>query len=206
MTVEHLITKKHILRVAKQEFLEKGFREASLRNIVKDAGVTTGAFYGYYDSKEDLFDDLVRDKVSVFMEKFNMELKSFNELPAKEQPKIMYKTSLDYMLWMIDYIYDNFDIFKLILCCAEGTKYENFMHDLVKIEEKSVEKFISVLKKEGYDVHYIDKQLTHILISGMFSAFFEIVVHDMARKKAVVYVKELWNFHNAGWRKLFGIK
>ena len=40
-----------ILEVAMQEFLEKDFQSASLRNIVKKAGVTTGAFYGYYDSK-----------------------------------------------------------------------------------------------------------------------------------------------------------
>ena len=32
-----------------QEFLEKGFKSASLRNIVKTAGVTTGALYGYYE-------------------------------------------------------------------------------------------------------------------------------------------------------------
>lgn len=44
---------------AMQEFLEKGFKSASLRNIVKTAGVTTGAFYGYYRSKEELFSALV---------------------------------------------------------------------------------------------------------------------------------------------------
>ena len=48
-----------IFSAAMQEFLEKGFKSASLRNIVKMAGVTTGAFYGYYDSKEDLFEALV---------------------------------------------------------------------------------------------------------------------------------------------------
>lgn len=48
-----------ILSAAMQEFLKKGFKSASLRNIVKTAGVTTGAFYGYYDSKEDLFEALV---------------------------------------------------------------------------------------------------------------------------------------------------
>ena len=39
--------------------MEKGFQAASLSNIVKSAGVTTGTFYGYYDSKEELFADLV---------------------------------------------------------------------------------------------------------------------------------------------------
>lgn len=48
-------TLEHIHIAAKKEFLEKGFRSASLRIIVKSAGVTTGAFYGYYSSKEELF-------------------------------------------------------------------------------------------------------------------------------------------------------
>ena len=48
-------TLEHIHIAAKKEFLEKGFRSASLRNIVKSAGVTTGALYGYYSSKEELF-------------------------------------------------------------------------------------------------------------------------------------------------------
>lgn len=52
-------TLEHIHIAAKKEFLEKGFRSASLRIIVKSAGVTTGAFYGYYSSKEELFAALV---------------------------------------------------------------------------------------------------------------------------------------------------
>lgn len=44
---------------AKAEFMEKGFQAASLRNIIKTAGVTTGAFYGYYGRKEELFAALV---------------------------------------------------------------------------------------------------------------------------------------------------
>ena len=41
------------------EFLDKGFLGASLRQIVKNAGVTTGAFYGYFSSKEALFASIV---------------------------------------------------------------------------------------------------------------------------------------------------
>ena len=50
-----LNTLQNILDAGKKEFLEKGFRAASLRNIVREAGVTTGAFYGYFKSKEGLF-------------------------------------------------------------------------------------------------------------------------------------------------------
>ena len=37
-------TLEQIHQAAMEEFLEKGFQEASLRQIVKNAGVTTGAF------------------------------------------------------------------------------------------------------------------------------------------------------------------
>ena len=51
MTELPLSTLEKILAAAKAEFLEKGYQSASLRNIVKSAGVTTGAFYGYYSSR-----------------------------------------------------------------------------------------------------------------------------------------------------------
>ena len=42
MTELPLSTLEKILAAAKAEFLEKGYQSASLRNIVKSAGVTTG--------------------------------------------------------------------------------------------------------------------------------------------------------------------
>ena len=44
-------TLEKIHEAAMAEFLDKGFQGASLRQIVKNAGVTTGAFYGYFSSK-----------------------------------------------------------------------------------------------------------------------------------------------------------
>ena len=61
-------TLHQIFLAAMQEFLEKGFKSASLRNIVKTAGVTTGAFYGYYDSKEKLFEALVGEHYNFLLD------------------------------------------------------------------------------------------------------------------------------------------
>ena len=59
MSNEEKATREKIHEIAIAEFLDKGFQNASLRSIVKDAGVTTGSFYWYYRSKEELFDALV---------------------------------------------------------------------------------------------------------------------------------------------------
>ena len=52
-------SKELIIKHGIKEFLERGFKSASLRSIVKKAGLTTGAFYNYYSSKEELFNELV---------------------------------------------------------------------------------------------------------------------------------------------------
>ena len=67
---EHSDTLVRIQRTAMDEFLEKGFADASLRQIVKNAGVTTGAFYGYYSSKEALFAGLVEPHAAAVMGMF----------------------------------------------------------------------------------------------------------------------------------------
>ena len=72
---------------AKAEFLAKGFRAASLRSIVKAAGVTTGAFYGYYASKEELFEALVKDQYEYLMARFRRAQEEFAALPEEEQPE-----------------------------------------------------------------------------------------------------------------------
>ena len=59
--MERTETQMKILEVGKKEFLEKGFKDASLNKIVAEAGFMKGAFYGYYPDKAALFEDLVGD-------------------------------------------------------------------------------------------------------------------------------------------------
>ena len=194
-----------ILSAAKAEFLEKGFKSASLRNIVKTAGVTTGAFYGYYKSKEELFDALVGRQYAEFMGMFTETQDKFSELPPDEQRENMGKQSGDGMRRMMDYAYANKDIFKLLLCASEGTKYENMVHEMVKIEVDATHRFADVMEKAGYTKYAVDPILEHMLVSGLFSAFFEVIIHDIPYEKAPEYLKELREFYTAGWHKIMGI-
>ena len=103
-----------ILSAAMQEFLEKGFKSASLRNIVKTAGVTTGAFYGYYDSKEDLFEALVGEHYNFLLSRFCRAQKEFADIPPEEQPDNLTSTSGECMYEMLLYAYEHLNEFKLI--------------------------------------------------------------------------------------------
>ena len=101
-----------IQQAALEEFSDKGFFGASLRQIVKNAGVTTGAFYGYFSSKEALFASIVEPHATALMGRFMEAQIGFAELPEEEQPRHMGEASGDYVNWMVDYIYRHFDIAK----------------------------------------------------------------------------------------------
>lgn len=62
-------TKKRIYKSALQLFKEKDFEDVTIALICKNAGVSTGHFYNYFESKEALllsqypaFDDLIRNE------------------------------------------------------------------------------------------------------------------------------------------------
>ena len=47
-------TRERIERAALKHFVEKGIAETSIRDIAEEAGVSLGAMYNHFDSKEDL--------------------------------------------------------------------------------------------------------------------------------------------------------
>ena len=202
MEEKTLPTLERIQQAALDEFSEKGFLGASLRQIVKHAGVTTGAFYGYFSSKEALFASIVEPHAAALMGRFMEAQTGFAELPEEEQPQHMGEASGDYVNWMVDYICDHREPVKLLLCRAEGTSYEHFVHNMVEIEVEYTLKYMDVLRRSGREVPELKKSLCHIIASGMFSGLFEIAVHDMPREQALWDITQFRSFYTAGWLKL----
>ena len=54
-------TLRKILHAAREEFGERGFADSSIVAITQRAGVALGTFYTYFDTKEAVFQALVRD-------------------------------------------------------------------------------------------------------------------------------------------------
>lgn len=197
-------TLDRIHEAAMKEFLEKGFQSASLRNIVKTAGVTTGAFYGYYDSKEALFEALVREKYDWFLNRFKGAQKAFADLPGDQQPDNLGSFSGACMHDMLLYANAHPKEFRLILCHSEGTRFAHLIDEMTEIETRATNNYIKVLKDLGRPSPGIDEHLEHILITGMFNTFFEMIIHEMPLDKAKHYLKEMRDFYTAGWMKIMG--
>ena len=198
-------TLESIEQAAMQEFLEKGFQGASLRQIVKNAGVTTGAFYGYFSSKEALFNALVEPHAAALMGRFMEAQTSFAELPVEEQVSHMGDESGNYVRWLVDYICQHRDPVKLLLTRSEGTSYERFVHNMVEVEVEYTLRYIEVLRHLGKDVPELSNSICHIIASGMFNGLFEIAIHDMPKEQALQYVEQFRTFYTGGWLSLMGL-
>lgn len=52
-------SKEHILKTSLLLFLQKGFKEVTMNEIVKSSGFSKGAFYHYFSSKEEVFKEVI---------------------------------------------------------------------------------------------------------------------------------------------------
>mgnify|MGYP003650477728 CR=1 FL=1 len=52
-------SKEHILKTSLLLFLQKGFKEVTMNEIVKSSGFSKGAFYHYFSSKEEVFKEVL---------------------------------------------------------------------------------------------------------------------------------------------------
>ncbi len=197
-------TQAMILAAAKAEFLEKGFQRASLRSMVQAAGVTTGALYGYYSSKEALFNSFVQDVYRYIVTQFTDTLSAFKNLPMQEQRKKLGTFSSACMQNLLGYMYAHPEELRLLLLCAEGTQYAHMKEEIIALEIEATHEYYRTLSRLGQPVPDIDKRLEHVLVAGLINAYFEMMVHDMPLPDAERRLNKLLDFYNAGWCRLMG--
>lgn len=61
LSARGLRTRRRLLEAAEAVFGELGWHDASIVKITEAAGVSQGTFYLYFESKQELFEELVRD-------------------------------------------------------------------------------------------------------------------------------------------------
>ena len=191
-----------VLECAKAEFLEKGFQEASLRTIARNAGTSTGSIYTRFSDKNGLFSAIVSPVEEELKAWFLAEQESFDRLPSNQKKEKALKSSAHRINAFTDRIYRHFDIFKLLLTCSEGTPYADFLHELVEMDVAYTVRFIESIGSDALSSGRVTDKLLHILSSAFFSGIFEIVVHDMTREEADIYISQLWKFFLSGWESI----
>src|SRR5690606_116931 len=73
-----------IMSAAKKVFAEKGFNTTTIADIAKEAGLSYGSVYWYFDSKDALFDELMAVEEQALRTHLEQALGRLDEAAASE--------------------------------------------------------------------------------------------------------------------------
>ncbi|MHB8064830.1 MAG: TetR/AcrR family transcriptional regulator [Ruminiclostridium sp.] len=192
---------ENITAAAKEEFLNYGFIDASLRRIADKANTSPRSIYTRFSDKEELFAYFVKEQADYFLSGVEEYLKNFAAAPKEEQIESRKENSSNLAQTLLDYIYDNFDAFYLIVCCSKGTVYDNFIEQIAALETQYTQKYLIAIDSEIRKLPKVTLEFIHMMSRSFFDGFFEIVRHRFDREKAREHIEKLILFHNGGWEK-----
>ena len=193
-------TRELILQSAKKEFLRCNYERASVRTIAEGAGITAGALYKHFKTKEDIFLAIVMPVYQDMMRKMETVSAEAWTCISKDSIEDFEKASDVANDKMLNYLYEYFDEIQLMFNHSRGTAFENIRHDIVVREVEGGMMLIEMLKKKGYNVEECPERRMHLLASTALEPLFEIITHSYSYEETVEYkdiIKEALNF---GWK------
>lgn len=174
---EYLTHRGEILRAAEKVFALKGFFEAKMSEIAREAEFATGTLYRFFKSKEDLYFTLIDEKV----EEINRLVQK--ELSEKTPPidRIRKVIALQF-----DFVEKNRDFFKIYI--SERNRFEwTVKEDLGKgIHQKMVayiDHLSKVLKegvRRGEFKPFDPMDMAHALVGMVNSFIFEWMISPVS--------------------------
>ncbi len=195
---------ERIVAAAKDEFLTYGFENASMRRIAANAGITASGLYKHFPNKEEMFAHLVQPMLDEFFVLYRQ--KEQEEHDAIEQVGAAAAFLNEDALYTMEFIYDHLDAFRLLVCCSQGTRYENYAHKLAELEEESSLKYIEALRRHGEHVPAFERKEFHLLVSANVEAVLQPIRHGFTRKEAMHYAATINTFFSKGWKWLCGME
>lgn len=188
----------------KAEFLENGYEKASIRSIGARADMTSAGLYRHYKDKADMFDAIVAPLVESMENWMSRHKKhKYGLVDSNAESGALFGQTFVDMIKEV--VYPNKEEFKILLCNARGTKYENFIHDFVAEQQTELADAIKYMKRCGYPAAELNEEELHMLLSAYVTAVFEPVIHDYPEEKLEHCLDTINDFFMPGWKKIMGI-
>lgn len=193
--------RKKILEVARTEFLDKGFKNASMRTIAKKSNVGLSNIYNYFKNKDEIYLEVL----SPLLNTFNKLLVDHNDienisLEIFESEQFMQKQVAMFMNIIVQFKKE----LKLLLLQSYGSSLENFRDEFTDKHTDLGLKYIQKMKDKYPHINSnISNFFIHTMSSWWLSVMGEIVTHnELSNQDIEMFINEYMAFSTAGWKKL----
>lgn len=196
-----------IVRAAMQEFLEKGFEQASMKAVADAVGMTSAALYRHFASKQDMFVALVQPAVDELSAWRDGHVDSSYDVLEQEDSEVLWDFESEFSdsRMVLDVMYRHPKACRLLLCCSAGTPYENFLHDHIEQSTDEMMRFLQICKGRGISAREVQRDEMHMLVSAYCAALVQPIEHGYDRADAERYLKTIVDFFTPGWRMITGL-
>ncbi len=198
-------THEKIVESAIDSFKDKGFSGASIRQICKDAGVTNGAFYAHFESKEDLFSSIVSPVVDGMKEIYDTENSHYMDIKSAGDVENVLKQTLSSNRKLIRYVYEHAEIFRIIITGSTGTEYEGFGDALAEEEASNTMKFLEKCRRVTGKCDRLSEPLIRQISRFIISTVFDGLSAGRSEKEMIKETELASEFCMAGMRYFMGI-
>lgn len=127
-------TEQKIQKVARELFLKYGYKATTVQMIADQAGLSTGAVYASFVSKEHLFEAVVSKDVQGFFEeirKVQNDKKTQVWSSREERVRQIFDNAVKTTRRMLEAFLDRREVMEMVLFRSEGSAYESMFQRLV---------------------------------------------------------------------------
>ena len=194
---DHSLDEK-IVKAAFDEFMEFGFQKASIRKIADRAGVTAGAVYTRYNSKDALFCSLVDNFLSAVKNQSEPMGKMYYSIQRCGDVNALLEAIRKEEKIYLDILFEYYDECILFFCRSEGSSIATMAQ---KMMENKVAVTVAFLKEMAQSD--IDLDGVGLILGEQFHYYRQILEKGYSKEKAVSCMKTVETFLEAGWKDLF---
>lgn len=196
--------RSEIVRVARREFLNKGFKETSMRVIAQEAGTSLSNIYNYYRSKDQLFSEVLAPAI-LAMERI------FEDQNREAGLNIDFLRSGGFIprfkRLITDLILQHREELNILFFKAQGSELESFRERLIERHTRGELDYLARFKAQYHEVEAgISDFFVHNMSSWWFSTLGELVMHELSRRQLECFITEYIEYATAGWKRLMGIE
>lgn len=205
MSYDYNQTHENILKSARKQFAEKGFRDASIRKICSDAGVTNGAFYSHFKSKEDLLGSIISPRIKALTDLYSSEKELFLDIKSPDDILNAFKKSYSSYSKAIIYVCGYREEFLLLIDSCEGSEYDGFLDMLIDEETENTMEFLSRSKRFIKNPENVTENIARLGASFMIETIFDGLKNGLSADEIIKETAVVSEYCIAGYRHMLGI-
>ncbi|MCR5716843.1 MAG: TetR/AcrR family transcriptional regulator [Lachnospiraceae bacterium] len=194
MAVKNIEMDETLKKSAMKEFLQYGFRDASLRRIADSAGTTTGSIYTRYDGKDGLFLGLttqIRDAAMLAFEQLRPVYEAAGDIDG-----MMDASRMEARL-ILEIVFRHYDEAVLLICKSEGSSANQFWDQVIERKVRESESFFGDFAGAPDLKHAFE-----VLLTMQFEMYRKIIQNGYTREEALQCMDLMMVFMNGGWKAL----